>query len=357
LVLVLVSPPAYYRVSGTQAMTETPNFLPTQTPPGDLLSDLLDTMHLSGTVLFRAEFDEPWSVTTPDCHQLARMLPFHAEHIIPFHVIAAGGCTMEMTGCRPVWLGEGDAVMLPYGDAHLLSGRQKTAPVPVGTLLPAPPWSDILVVQHGGPGTRTIIICGFVQCDELQFHPILRELPKFLQVSTHTADPWLAGTVRHTADEAMRAAPGSRSMLSRLTEVMFVEILRNHMQGLSADAVGWFAALNDPVLGPSLKRLHSKPFDEWSVESLAREVGVSRTVLAERFKHFLDQPPMKYLAQWRLQIAAQKLKANDVPLKLIADEVGYESEAAFSRAFKRLFGSPPADWRRIQMVPTGPGKL
>lgn len=330
-------------------MTETPENL-TETPPGDLLSDLLDSMHLSGTVLFRAEFREPWSVATPNCRQLAQVLPFRTEHIIPFHVIAAGGCVMQMAGCDPVWLREGDAVLLPYGDDHLLSGKESTAAVHVGTLLPPPPWSGMLVVEHGGAGARATIICGFMQCDELLFHPILRDLPKCLHVSPDSADAWLAGTIRHTAAEAMRAAPGSRSMLSRLTEVMFVEILRKHMQGLSSDEVGWFAALNDPVVGSCLKRLHAKPFDDWSVAHLAREIGVSRTVLADRFKHFLDQPPMKYLVQWRLQLAAQKLKANDTPLKIIADEIGYESEAAFSRAFKRHFGLPPANWRRLRLT-------
>ena len=137
-------------------------------------------------------------------------------------------------------------------------------------------------------------------------------------------------------------------MLPRLTELMFVETLRKHMQGLSADEVGWFAAFNDPVVGAALKCLHAAPFHDWSVESLAQNVGASRTVLAERFKHFLDQPPMQYLAHWRLQLAAQHLKSSDLPMKAIADQTGYESEAAFSRAFKRHFGLPPGDWRRRQ---------
>ena len=142
--------------------------------------------------------------------------------------------------------------------------------------------------------------------------------------------------------------PGSRSMLPRLTELMFVEILRKFMQGLSADEVGWFAAYNHPVAGAALKLLHAAPFEHWSVESLARRVGVSRTVLAERFKHFLDHPPMQYLARWRLQLVAQDLKTSDLPMKTIAVRAGYESEAAFSRAFKRHFGVPPGDWRRRQ---------
>lgn len=141
---------------------------------------------------------------------------------------------------------------------------------------------------------------------------------------------------------------GSHTMLPRLTELMFVEILRKHMQGLSADEVGWFAAYTDPVAGAALKFLHGAPLEDWSVASLAREVGVSRSVLAERFKHFLDQPPMRYLANWRLQLVAQRLKTCNLPIKAIAEQAGYESEASFSRAFKRSFGLPPGDWRNRQ---------
>jgi AraC-like DNA-binding protein len=334
-------------------MIETPQVL-SETPasPSDLLSDLLDTMRVTGTVLFRAEFYEPWSVATPDSCQLAQVLPFRTEHIIPFHVIASGGCYLEMRDREPVWLNEGDAVLLPYGDSHRLSGREMAAvPVPVSQLLPSLSRSDIPVVKHGGPGANTSVICGFLQCDELLFHPILRHLPILLHVrpDASPADSWLASTIRHTATEASKPVPGSRSMLPRLTELMFVEILRKHMQDLSPDEVGWFAALNDPVAGAGLKCLHAAPFQDWSVESLARKVGVSRTVLAERFKHFLDQPPMQYLAHWRLQIAAQTLKSGDLPIKIVSDRTGYESEAAFSRAFKRHFGLPPGDWRKRQM--------
>jgi len=335
-------------------MTETPQFL-SETPPAsaDLLSDLLGSMHVAGMVLFRAEFREPWSVITPDSCQLARVLPFRTEHIIPFHIIGSGGCRLELPDRDPVWLNEGDAVLLPYGDSHRLGGRDASDSVPVGQLMPRPPWDDLLVVEHGGGGAGTSIICGFLQCDELLFHPILRHLPILLHVSPDTTptDSWLANTIRHTAAEASSPRPGSRSMLPRLTELMFVEILRKHMQGLSADEVGWFAAFNDPVAGAALKCLHGAPLEDWTVDSLARRVGVSRSVLAERFKHFLDQPPMQYLAHWRLQLAAQRLKTTDLPIKTVADQSGYESEAAFSRAFKRHFGLPPGDWRRRQEGP------
>jgi AraC-like DNA-binding protein len=329
-------------------MTETQRVMPETLNQADLLSDLLGRMHLSGVVLFSTEFREPWGLVSPAACELSRMLPFRTEHIIPFHIIAEGGCWLELADREPVWLEAGDAVLLPYGDIHILHGREAAVAVPAEQLLPPPPWPDILRVRHGGDGGCTRIVCGFVQCDELLFHPLLRHLPAVMHVSPgrDPDDAWLAATIRHTAEEATRTDPGGRSMLPRLTELMFVEILRQHMQALAADEVGWFAAVNDPVVGNALKWLHVAPLDDWNVDRLARRVGVSRTVLAARFRHFLDMPPMHYLTYWRLQLAAQRLKTTDAPMKGIAEQAGYESEAAFSRAFKRHFGLPPADWRR-----------
>lgn len=331
-------------------MTETPQFL-SETPGGmDLLSDLLGSMHLSGAVFLRADFREPWSILTPDACLLARMLSLRSERTIPFHIVALGGCWLEMEGHPALWLEAGDAVLLPYGDAHTLRGHDPAHTVPVGTLVPSPPWDGIQVLAHGGEGTATRLICGFLQCDELLFHPFLRHLPACIHVrpTQDAGDLWLASTIRHTAHEASHASPGSRRMLPLLTELMFVEILRKHMQSLATDEVGWFAALNDPVTGAALKCLHGAPMAAWDVDGLARRIGVSRSVLANRFKHFLGQPPMQYLTHWRLQLAAQAMKSSKRPLKQFADQAGYESEAAFSRAFKRFFGLPPADWRRRQ---------
>jgi AraC-like DNA-binding protein len=335
-------------------MTETQSFL-SETPEdasADLLSDLLGRMHLSGAVLFSTEFREPWGLLSPAACELSRLLPFRTEHVIPFHIVAEGGCWLELAGGAPVWLQAGDAVLLPYGDVHVLHGLEAAANVPAGELLPPQPWPAIVRVRHGGDGGCTRIVCGFVQCDEMLFHPLLRHLPRLMHVGPGRApvDEWLAGTLRHTAREALQAEPGGRSMLPRLTELMFVEILRQHMRTLSAGEVGWFAAVNDPVVGVALKWLHAAPLDDWSVERLARRVGVSRTALAARFRHFLDMPPMHYLTCWRLQRAAQRLKASDAPMKGIADFAGYESEAAFSRAFKRHFGVPPATWRQRQQA-------
>lgn len=331
-----------------QVLSETPSDF-----ASDPLSELLGSMHLAGVVLFRAEFREPWGLIAPDACQLAKLLPFRTEHIIPFHIVAEGGCWLEMKNHDLVWLEAGDAVLMPYGDGHGLLGREKTGKaVTPGQLLPPPPWADIQVVSHGGDGEYTHIICGFLQCDELLFHPVLHHLPALLHVRPGAADDWLANTIRHTVSEVSQTRPGSRSMLPRLTELMFVEILRKHMQAQATEETSWFSAVNDPVVGTALRHLHTAPMHEWSVEGLARQVGVSRTVLAERFRHHLRLPPMQYLSRWRLQLAAQKIKSGDAPIKTIADQAGYESEAAFSRAFKRLFGLPPGDWRRRQVQAT-----
>jgi AraC-like DNA-binding protein len=333
-------------------MTETPISLPETPTASDLLSEVLGRMHLAGVVMFRTEFREPWSLHTPDGAQMARMFGLRTAHILPFHIIARGGCAVSMGDAPPVWLEEGDVVLLPYGDAHLLSGREPARTVHVGTLLPPTPWHDIFVVSHGGVGDMTQLVCGFLQCDELLFHPILRHLPALIHVrpSTLQDDGWLANTIRHTAHEASRTTPGVRCMLPRLTELMFVEILRSHMQSLTPDDVGWFAALNDPLVGAALRLLHGNPLHGWDMNALARQVGASRSGLASRFKHFLGQPPMQYLGRWRLQLAAQAMSGSEQPLKRVADLAGYESEAAFSRAFKRHFGLAPADWRKRQAL-------
>lgn len=200
-------------------------------------------------------------------------------------------------------------------------------------------------------GATTEVICGFVHCEELLFNPFLRGLPALLyaNAAAGAAAEWLKTTIGFNADDARGAQSGAKSILPRLTELMFVEVLRSHLQSLPSGQVGWLAALNDPVVGPALKCLHSAPQEEWTVARLARLCGASRTVLAERFTHLLGQPPMQYLTRWRLQLAAQLLKSAQTPVKAVAAQAGYESEFAFSRAFKRLFGLPPADWRKRQL--------
>lgn len=334
-------------------MTETPNLLPETPDAGadssrsDLLSDLLRSLNLSGMVLFRAEFHDPWSVTTPDACQLAQALPLSTEQIIQFHVVVAGECRIQMGDDEPVWLQAGDTVVLPYGNEHVLCGKNTAATVALSTLFPPQPWKQIPVIEVGESGPDTRLICGFLHCDELLFSPWNLNLPKLMHIRStgEPEDAWLETSIRYLIHEAGSPRPGGQYILARLTELMFIEVLRRHIRTLGADEIGWLAALNDPVTGSALRQLHQSPRDDWTVDSLAKQVGVSRTVLADRFKRFLQTPPMQYLAQLRLMTAARLLRTGNEPLKNIVSTVGYESEAAFNRAFKRLFGVPPARWR------------
>lgn len=341
-------------------MTDTPSFMPGTPPFGmqpqpaglaDLLSDILRTVHLSGVVLFRGEFREPWLIATPDSCQLARTLPFRTEHIIQFHVVAAGSCWLEVKGQERLWLTTGDTVLLPYGNEHTLGGEQGTVSVHVATLFPPPPWNDMPVIQHGGTGACTQLVCGYLHCDEMLFNPLQRSLPILMHARPRGEpdDVWLETSIRYITHEAMHPRPGGQCILSRLTELMFMEVLRRHIQNLPPGEIGWLAALNDPIVGSAIKWMHTLPDEKWTVTKLAQRIGTSRSVLAERFKYLLGQPPMQYLATWRLLIAAQLLKTSDAHLKNIVARIGYESEPAFNRAFKRLFGAPPATWRKQQM--------
>jgi len=271
--------------------------------------------------------------------------------------VEEGRCWIEAGGGARLGLAAGDAVLLPYGTGHRLGGGEAAITSPVAALLPRPPWSQLPVVRHGGPGETTRIVCGFVRCEELLFSPFLQGLPPLL-LARPAGDPasrWLETTIRYTAHEAASPAPGARSLLPRLTELMFVEVLRHQLRALPDGQIGWLAAARDPVLGSALGWLHRSPAEPWTVERLARRVGVSRTVLADRFARLLDQPPMRYLARWRLQLAAQHLRASSAPLKAIAGRAGYESEEAFGRAFKRHFGVPPDVWRRARRSGSAPG--
>lgn len=324
---------------------------PMVSPPSsafDVLSDLLSRVRLSGAILLRGEFREPWSVETPSIDQYAGQLAAPGQRVIPFHVVAAGGCWVDLAPGEPIWVAEGEAVLFPGGDGHGLRAREAGTPEPMARLLPPPPWPLIPAVRHGGQGATTRIVCGFLRCDDWMFQPMSVPLPPVLLARQGASDNerWLPELVRHIAREAHEPGPGAAAMLPRLAELMFVEMLRRHMRNLPADGVGLFAACNDGVVGAALKLLHARPLEAWDLTRLSREVGASRSVLGARFKALLGHPPMQYLVRWRLQLAAQQFLASDTPIKAVVDAMGYATEAAFSRAFKRVFGQPPGEWRQ-----------
>jgi AraC family transcriptional regulator, alkane utilization regulator len=220
-------------------------------------------------------------------------------------------------------------------------------------MLPTPKQGEVMSVRHGGEGEATRTICGFLACDPHLCRPILSALPRIFRVGIRAgpSGEWLEGSLRHSLAEAVSTRPGADVVLARLSEVLFVETLLRYIEGLPPGQTGWLAGLRDPLVGHALKLLHREPARAWTVDELAHEVGCSRSVLAERFTQYLGQPPIQYLTRWRLTLAASRLRSGSASLARVAEAVGYESEAAFNRAFKREFGVPPARWRRDEGSP------
>ena len=337
-------------------MTQTPDLL-METPffddaaPGpsgiDVLSDILRVFHVTGAALLRGEFGAPWAWHAPPSSEIANLLHPGATQLIIFHIVAEGSCWVEVDGEERCMLRSGDIVGFPHGHAHRM-GSGKAELIPIASLFPALPWMDLPVVAHGGTGERTHIVCVYLRCDHLSFEPFLASLPKLIIVRRDQgpSGQWFDANMRYLVAEAVRARPGTSCMMARLTELLFIEMLRLQMAQLREADVGWLAALNDRYTYRALNLFHSRPADRWTVETLAREVGLSRSALVRRFDRMLNMSPIRYLATWRLHLAAQALREGSNPIAAIADEVGYESEEGFSRAFKRYFGAAPAAWRQ-----------
>lgn len=335
-------------IAGTlDILTETPT-ASAQSPNADVLSDLLHVVRLSGSIFWKAEFGAPFAVVSYGQPPMPPGKRATRQHGTIFHLIAEGGCWLEVPGRPRIELGQGDVMLLPFGDQHMF-GSGEAEPIPADDLAHAYLKEGVVTtMRHGGPGARTTIVCGYVQSGDLFFNPIFREMPALLVERTEgePVTSLLASTVRALLAEVEVLRPGSRDMLGRMMEMLFVEMLRRYVAQLPQGTVGWFGALADPIVSRALQAIHAEPTRDWTVEELASYVGASRSVLADRFKAILGQPPMQYLAAWRLQLATAMLRAEDCSIGRIALAVGYESEAAFSRAFKRQLGVPPGAWRQ-----------
>lgn len=335
-------------------MTETPNVLPDRPRSGplpavgmDLLSDVLRVVRLSGAVFLRGEFAAPWGFTSPGATELANVLSPGASRLVLFHVVMEGVCHVTLDSGESARAREGELVVLPYGNQHTMSNPETTAAVPIAGLLPSPPWETMLVMRHGQPGgAPTRILCSYLHCDDLLFNPFLKALPSLMKVSpSASAAAWIDATVRYAVDQAGEAGSAPGSLLTRLPEILFVEALRQYVGRLPETQSGWLAAIRDPAIGPALAAIHAEPTRQWTVDALARKAAASRSVLAARFVERLNQSPMRYLTNWRLQLAIHLLRSTELTVAVIAGQVGYDSEAAFSRMFKRHLGLPPAVWR------------
>ena len=314
----------------------------------DALSDVLRTIRLEGALFLNAEFHEPWCVDAPSGERLASVLQPGAQHLAICHFVLEGRCWVQLHGGEPVALAAGDVVTLPHGDAHLV-GSSGTPHTPVcidhAVQLRMP---GLERFRYGGDGDRTVIVCGFFSYEREMPNPLIAALPRLFcaSVGKRPSGPWIEQSIRYAVGEAASGQPGSGVVAAKVAESLFVEALRAYIDSVPASETGWLVALRDPQVGRALALMHEKPVHNWSVAELAHEVHMSRSVLAERFAELVGTPPMQYLKRWRLAIAARRLRQEAGTLNAIAEGIGYESEAAFNRAFKGEYGVSPGLWRR-----------
>jgi AraC-like DNA-binding protein len=320
----------------------------------DVLSDVLSAVQLSGSVFFDVTARSPWVAEAPPAAQIADQVMPGAQHVIEYHVITRGTCWISLVGdiaFEPVKLGEGDIAVIPQGDPHVVSSAPGMRAKPNLEAHRRPRDANALpfAIQTGGDDpSDTHLICGFFGCDARPFNPLLDSLPRFVRFSrdaSQRSHGLLDDFIRLATAETGNRRPGSQSVLNRLSELMFVEVIRMHMDQLVNDNTGWLAGLRDPLVGRALTLLHARPAHAWTLEELASEAAASRSALADRFTQIVGCPPIQYLTRWRMQIAAKRLADPGAKIAAVAHEVGYESEAAFSRAFKKFVGRSPSRWR------------
>ncbi len=315
----------------------------------DPLSDVLRVVRLDGAFFYAVEAAEPWSVEAVAAKDLSpRILPA-AEHLISYHILIQGRCYGGVVGEEQVELLPGDVIVFPHGDPHVMSsGRGVRIGPDVHSSAPARYPHTVLL---GDQGPRvTSFLCGFLGCDRRPFNPLLAALPRRLHMRGMSS-AWFGAFTRQLTEESRVGRPGADTVLTRLAELMFIEVLRRYLEELPPGQTGWLAGLRDEVVGRVLTLLHARPGHAWTLPELAREAASSRSVVAKRFGELVGQPPMQYLTQWRMQVAATLLAQSGAKVAAIGEEVGYESEAAFSRAFKKATGLAPGAWRETRRTP------
>jgi AraC-like DNA-binding protein len=336
----------------------------------DALSDVLRAVRLSGAVFFDIHAAEPWVAETPLGRSVVHAMFPGSEHMISYHVILEGSCWAIVEGEAPVHLSAGDVIVFPHGDTHVLTSTPGMRKKPNMSMYRRPTEGQLPFTISMGPmpqdakvaaaptehasNPQARFVCGFLGCDARPFNPLLQALPRVIRVSDD-ANGTLAAYVRFALAESKVPRIGGESVLGRLSELMFLHVVRRYLEGLPPEQADWLAGLRDEPIGRALAALHRNPARAWTLQSLAREAGISRSVLAERFMQFVGHPPIEYLTSWRMQLAANQLRSSTESVAEIANRVGYESEAAFSRAFKKAVGAPPSEWRKTPQ-PAAAGK-
>jgi AraC family transcriptional regulator, alkane utilization regulator len=315
----------------------------------DVLTETLRAIRLTGSVFLNARFSKPFGIITPDQFDAGTPLA-HLRHLSIFHLIASGSCTVEIENGERRTVSAGDILLLPSAATHRVWSGECPRMAFAPDLMRPGPVAGLWTLDHGGGGETVRMVCGFIESREFFYAPVFRSLPPVLVERTgdDKVSTIITSTVREILLLADAATPGTELMLGRLMELLFVEVLRRHASRQPDTARGWFAALNDPIIGRTLQLIHHDPARRWTVSELAREAGTSRSVLFERFIAIVGQPPIEYLANWRMQLAAKRLRNTHDSLAAVAAAVGYESEASFNRAFKRITGLAPGRWRELQ---------
>ena len=323
----------------------------------DTLSDVLRTVRLKGAVFYHVAGTGRWAAEAPPSHAIAAAVMPDAEHVIEYHAVVSGQCWAALIGEPPARLSSGDIVLFPHGDPHVMSSAPGMRADPNVTWYYEAKIEQLpFKVSYDGArppafelpssGADTILVCGFLGCDVRPFNPLIATLPRMLHLCARDGGGWITQFMQQAVAESAAKSPGGEAMLSRMSEMMFVDAVRRFAGGLPAESAGWLAGLRDRHVGRALALMHEKPAHEWTMNDLGREAGLSRSALHQRFIQLIGQPPMQYLANWRMQIASGLLRNSNANVATIGLEVGYDSEAAFARAFKRLVGVPPATWRR-----------
>jgi AraC-like DNA-binding protein len=316
----------------------------------DTLSEVLRAIRLTGAVFFAIDTSSPWVAETPTGSEIGPFIMPGVEHVIEYHVVASGSCWGGLIDEPAIKLSAGDIIVFPQGDSHVMSSApgMRGEPSLEAVRAAGNRRMPLAMSIHGGGPEQTRLVCGFLGCDARPFNPLLATLPRVIHLRAADGDDMLRQLVELAVAESAVPRPGGDCALSRLSELLFVEVVRRYVAQLPPEGVGWFAGLRDENVGRALQKLHQAPAHDWSLEELAKACGLSRSVLAERFALLVGVPPIQYLAQWRIQLAASLLRSGKSSLAEIAERVGYGSEAALSRAFKRQVGVAPALYRRAE---------
>jgi AraC-like DNA-binding protein len=315
----------------------------------DALSEALNAVRFTGAIFYRLECSAPWGFSVPSLHDVGHILAPGAERLVSYHLVTDGEAEVRFADMEPIAVSAGDVLVIPHGEAHTVTNGSPNELVESGDSLRDYLTGSLGIMRIEGGGAITRFICGYFGCERSADKLFLAGLPTMIKISIRgdAAGAWLENSIRHLVSDAAANRPGRSVLLSKASEALFIETLRRYTEQLPPEQVGWLAGARDPIVGGALALLHRKPFHAWTLDTLVLELGTSRSVLMERFSQYLGEPPLTYLTRWRLQLASRLLETSRrKTIMQVAAEVGYESEAAFNRAFKREFGAPPARYRK-----------